>query len=134
MTLSGRTYPMDGPPAALDFTPNVADGVADAAENAACAEPAPNLPPACATRGAGAMSYAARLQRTGAVFGHTPWTARPPHSTSRQTWLTVWPTRQKTRRAPSRRPTFLRPARACATRGAGAVGYAARLQRTGTVL
>ena len=41
MTLSGRTYPMDGPPAALDFTPNVADGVADAAENAACVEPAP---------------------------------------------------------------------------------------------
>jgi hypothetical protein len=110
VTLSGRTYPMDGPPAALDFTPNVADGVADAAENAACAEPAPNLSPACATRGAGAVGYAARLQRTGTVFGHTPWTARPPHSTSRQTWLTVWPTRQKTRRAPSRRPTFLRPA------------------------
>ena len=38
MTLNGRTCPMDGPPAALDFTPNVADGVADAAENAACAE------------------------------------------------------------------------------------------------
>ena len=76
---------MDGPPAALDFTPNVADGVADAAENAACAEPAPNLSPACATRGAGAVGYAARLQRTGTVFGHTPWTARPPHSASRQT-------------------------------------------------
>ena len=55
---------MDGPPAALDFTPNVADGVADAAENAACAEPAPNLSPARATRGAGAVGYAARLQRT----------------------------------------------------------------------
>jgi hypothetical protein len=39
---------MGGPPVALDFTPNVADGVADAAENAACAEPAPNLSPACA--------------------------------------------------------------------------------------
>ena len=44
---------MDGPPAALDFTPNVADGVADAAENAACAEPAPNPSPARTTRGAG---------------------------------------------------------------------------------
>ena len=39
---------MGGPPAALDFAPNVADGVADAAENAACAEPAPSLSPACA--------------------------------------------------------------------------------------
>ena len=94
MTLSGRTYPMDGPPAALDFTPNVADGVADAAENAACAEPAPNLSLACATHGAGAVVYAARLQRTSTVFGHTPWTARPPHSASHHTWLTVWPTRQ----------------------------------------
>ena len=101
---------MDGPPAALDFTPNVADGVADAAENAACAEPAPNLSLACATHGAGAVVYAARLQRTGTVFGHTPWTARPPHSASHHTWLTVWPTRQKTRRTSSRRPTFLRPA------------------------
>jgi len=110
VTLSGRTYPMDGPPAALDFTPNVADGVADAAENAACAEPAPNLSLACATHGAGAVVYAARLQRTGTVFGHTPWTARPPHSASHHTWLTVWPTRQKTRRTSSRRPTFLRPA------------------------
>ena len=66
MTLSGRTYPMDGPPAALDFTPNVADGVADAAENAACPEPAPNLSSASAgraTRGAGAVDYADRLQR-----------------------------------------------------------------------
>ena len=71
MTLSGRTYPMDGPPTALDFTPNVADGVADAAENAACAEPAPSLlrpARACATRGAGAVGYAARLQRTGTVL------------------------------------------------------------------
>ena len=68
VTLSGRAYPMDGPPAALDFTPNVADGVADAAENAACAEPAPNLSPARATRGAGAVGYAARLQRTGTVL------------------------------------------------------------------
>ena len=62
---------MDGPPAALDFTPNVADGVADAAENAACAEPAPNLSPACtgrATRRAGTVGYAARLQRTGTVL------------------------------------------------------------------
>ncbi len=73
MTLSGRTYPMDGPPAALDFTPNVADGVADAAENAACAEPAPNLSPACATRGAGAVGYAARLQRG---YGVVTWPRR----------------------------------------------------------
>ena len=81
---------MDDPPAALDFTPNVADGVADAAEiaacpepapnlwlsvadgvadaaeNAACPEPAPNLSSASAgraTRGAGAVDYADRLQR-----------------------------------------------------------------------
>ena len=59
---------MDGPPAALDFTPNVADGVADAAENAACAEPEPNLSPARATRGASAVGYAAQLQRTGTVL------------------------------------------------------------------
>ena len=51
MTMSGRTYPMDGPPAALGFTPHVADGVADAAENAAYVEPAPNLSPARANRG-----------------------------------------------------------------------------------
>ena len=57
---------MDGPPAALDLTPNVADGVADAAENAACPEPAPNLSSAGAgraIRGAGAVDYADRLQR-----------------------------------------------------------------------
>ena len=59
---------MDGPPAALDFTPNVADGVAGAAENAACADLAPNLSLACATRGARDVGYAARLQRTGTVF------------------------------------------------------------------
>ena len=63
---------MDGPPAVLDFTPHVADGVADAAENAAFAESAPNLSPARATRGAGAVGYFARLQRTGTVFGHAP--------------------------------------------------------------
>ena len=66
MTLSGRTYPMDGPPATLDFTPNAANGVADAAENVACPEPAPNLSSASAgraTRGAGAVDYADRLQR-----------------------------------------------------------------------
>ena len=67
MALSGRTYPMDGPLAALGFTPNVAGGVVDAAENAACAEP-PNLSPARATRGAGTVGYAARLQRTGTVL------------------------------------------------------------------
>ena len=59
---------MDGPPAARDFTPHEADGVADAAENAAWAEPAPNLFSARATRGAGAVGYAARLQRTGTVL------------------------------------------------------------------
>ena len=59
---------MDGPPAAFDFTPNAADGVADAAENAARAEPVPNLSPARATRGAGAVGYTARLQRTGTVL------------------------------------------------------------------
>ena len=59
---------MDGPPAALDFKPNAADGVADAAENAASVEPAPNVSTARATRGAGAVGYAARLQRTGTVL------------------------------------------------------------------
>ena len=59
---------MDGPPAALGFTPHMADAVADAAENAAYVEPAPNLSPARANRGAGAVGYAARLQRTGTVL------------------------------------------------------------------
>ena len=59
---------MNGPPAALDFTQNVADGVADTAENVACVEPAPNLSPARATRRVGAVGYAARLQRTGTVL------------------------------------------------------------------
>ena len=64
---------MDGPPAALDFTPNVADGVADAAENAACPEPAPNLSSASAgraARGAGAVVYAAVRPQRRAFHGY----------------------------------------------------------------
>ena len=63
MTLSGRTYPVDGPPVALKFTQNVADGVADAADHAACPKPAPNFSPARATPGAGAVGFSTRLQR-----------------------------------------------------------------------